>query len=347
MRRFCRLTGLIRLPSLKKIACLTAFLLVSINANNLCADTPKAVISIPQTNFDFGKVSEGSKVQHEFLLSNKGTSDLLIQRVLAGCGCTAATALNTAIAANAESKISVSLDTSGMSGLQNKSVRVYSNDPENPIVTLTLNGTVQQKVTVEPANLLFESVTRGQKEPITKEVSITTDKDSGVKIGDVETFSKYVKIENVSGNESAKKFTMVLDSNLPLGDFRERIIIALSGAAKSSINIPVYANVKGDLQISPPAVSFGIISGKELISRKVNVENKSDQPYILKSVVGSSKALSAQVNEIKPGKSYTVDIMLDPNKIEGDLRTEMKFKAETDLEESLSINVYGVMPPKL
>jgi hypothetical protein len=307
----------------------------------------KPIIAIPQQTFDFGKVMEGTKVEHEFTVSNKGTSDLLIQRVVAGCGCTAAAALNTAIAAAAESKITVSLDTVGMSGLQNKTVRVYSNDTDNPIMTLTLNGDVQQKVTVQPENILFESITRGQKEPASRDVKISTERGGNIKIGEIESFSKYVKIENISGDQYEKKFTIQLDSALPLGDFRERIIVSLSGASKSTINIPIYANVKGFLQLNPPALSFGIISGKEPITRQVTIENKSSLPYNLTAAVSSNKAVSAKINELKPGKSYSVDVTIDPKKIESDLRSEIKFKADTEIEESLTINLYGVLPPKI
>ena len=310
------------------------------------AQDSKPAITVLNPIFDFGRIAEGEKVVHEFKVQNKGTADLQISRVVAGCGCTAATVLNQAIPANAETTVTVTLDTLGLSGAQNKIVRIYSNDTANPISTVSVNGTVDQRVSVEPANILFESITRGQKEGLSREVKISA-QNKDVKIGAIESFSKYVKIESVKGDESNKSFVMTLDSELPLGDFRERIIVKLKGGAKSNLNIPVYANVKGSLQVVPPAVSFGIISGTELVTRKVTVENHGEKPYKLNDVSSSNKAVTTKVTEVKPGKIYSVDVILNPKEVLGDLRAELKFDAETETEESLAINVYGVLPPKI
>ncbi len=310
-------------------------------------DELKPVIHIAEKNYNFGEVTEGEKIQHDFSIMNSGTSDLLIQRVIAGCGCTAAAVLNESIPPNTETKITVSLDTLGLAGMQNKSVRIFTNDPVNSISTVSLSGAIKQKISADPANVIFENVFRAQKTPLERIVIVRTDKTSAVKIGDINTFSSHLKIENISGDEHEKKFTIVLEGNVPLGDFRERVIVTLDGDAKSSLNIPVYANVKGNLIVDPPALSFGIISGTEIIKKKLTIENNSDLAYNLESVDSSNKAISAKIKEVKPGKKYNVEVLLDPNKLESDLRSELKFNAETEMEESIAINVYGVFPPKL
>ena len=311
------------------------------------SNSTRPVIEIQSSEYNFGTVSEGTGVQHEFTINNKGNADLIIQRVIAGCGCTAAAVINQAIAAGSETKLNVTFDSKGMSGDQEKLIRVYSNDPENPISTVKLTGNVYLEVNAQPANVVFNDITRGQSEPLNKEVRIQANEKSNVTIGDIKSFSKYIRIENVQGGEKQKKFNVVLDPNLPLGDFRERIVVNLSGYSRANLNMPVYANVKGQLQVTPTAISFGIISGNEKIIRKVIVENKSDKNYILKSVESNSDAISTKIEEQKPGKVYAVIVSLDPKKINTDLRAELDFKAETLLDEKIIINAYGVLPPKL
>lgn len=44
-------------------------------------------ITISEEEWDFGKVKPGTQTQHKFIITNKGTEDLLIERVWASCGC--------------------------------------------------------------------------------------------------------------------------------------------------------------------------------------------------------------------------------------------------------------------
>lgn len=337
-----------RFFTLKRSLVILFTVLYSLNLVSLYAeDTTKPVIALVEDRFDFGQVSEGNKVEHEFTVQNKGSADLQIQRVVAGCGCTATTILNSAISPNSETKIQVSLDTQGLYGDLNKTVRVYSNDPENPLVSLALSGKVSRKVNVEPANIIFEKIIRAEDGNISRNVKVSTDKSGSIKIGDISSFSKYITIENIKGDDTTKEFTVSLNKNLPLGDFRERIIISLEGSSRSSVNLPVYANVKGFIEVIPPSVSFGIISGSDKIKRKVTVRNNSDKLFKLSSVKTENKAITAKINQVLEGKQYDIDITLDPQKVDRDLRAEINLEAETELDEQVVINAYGVLPPKL
>jgi hypothetical protein len=53
-------------------------------------DKEKAAgISFVDRVFDFGKLKHGATVEHDFVFSNTGRSDLVIRSVRSGCGCTA------------------------------------------------------------------------------------------------------------------------------------------------------------------------------------------------------------------------------------------------------------------
>ena len=326
---------------------LTSFACFSKAPEVYAESVSKPLISLPQPVHEFESVIEGSKVEHDFILQNKGGASLNINRIVSGCGCTAVAPINEPIAPGEETTVKVTFDTLGMAGKQNKSVRIYSNDPDNPISVVTIKGHVDRPVIVEPRNIFFKDVIRGKTDRLEREVKVKLGNVQGVRIAAVKTFSKHLSIEDLSGNDKEKKFKVVVDGNLPMGDFRDRVIVTLSGAAKSSVNIPVYANVKGNLQLSPPTLSFGIISGDTPLVRKVRVENNSDKAYVLKEVRSSNPALSAKIEELTAGKSYLVEVKLDPAKVTQDLRSELKFTADSELTENLVMNVYGVMPPKL
>jgi hypothetical protein len=100
------------------------------------------VIEIDDRVFDFGEIKQGEKVSHAFIVTNKGKSNLILRKIRASCGCTAIQPDKTVISPGESTKIVAQFNSRGMSGRQNKSVTVYSNDPKRSTLLLRLSGTV-------------------------------------------------------------------------------------------------------------------------------------------------------------------------------------------------------------
>ncbi|MGQ9848387.1 MAG: DUF1573 domain-containing protein [Bacteroidales bacterium] len=76
---------------------------------------------------DFGVIIQGERVSYTFTFKNVGKSDLIISTVHASCGCTVTKYDSNPIAPGKEGKIEVVFDSSGRSGLQNKTITVLAN----------------------------------------------------------------------------------------------------------------------------------------------------------------------------------------------------------------------------
>lgn len=105
------------------------------------AKAPKMVIASPE--HDFGKVKEGESVTFTFTVKNTGNSELQIVNVSPGCGCTASDFSKT-VAPGAEGKITLSVNTTGMSGKQSRYADVISNDKTQPSFKLWVHVDVQK-----------------------------------------------------------------------------------------------------------------------------------------------------------------------------------------------------------
>jgi len=96
---------------------------------NKVADTanlPK--ISFDKTQYDFGVIKEGKKVETEFTFTNTGKTDLIITNASGSCGCTVPEyPKNTPIAPGEEGKIKVSFDSNYRPGNQQKTVTLVTN----------------------------------------------------------------------------------------------------------------------------------------------------------------------------------------------------------------------------
>jgi len=91
---------------------------------------------------DFGYIKQGELVSYTFIVTNGGGDLLTITNVTATCGCTAAQPEKKELIPGESTNIKVTFNSAGRQGKQNKTVKIFSNDPENPEVSLTIKGTV-------------------------------------------------------------------------------------------------------------------------------------------------------------------------------------------------------------
>ncbi|MFL5730240.1 MAG: DUF1573 domain-containing protein [Cytophagaceae bacterium] len=87
------------------------------------------VISFAEKSFDFGDIKQGSIVSHIFKFKNSGNAPLIIKDVKSTCGCTIPEFSKGPIMPGAEGEISVTFNSLGKQGINNKSVQVESNAP--------------------------------------------------------------------------------------------------------------------------------------------------------------------------------------------------------------------------
>lgn len=113
--------------------------------SSLATDVPPHPrIYVAERVFDFGVRPNGVPVEHDFVIENRGTLPLTIQRVRTSCGCTVGQMTPSAVPAGTQGLLHVRFDTHNRTGRQSKSIYVLSNDPDNPNVVCRLEGTLEQ-----------------------------------------------------------------------------------------------------------------------------------------------------------------------------------------------------------
>ncbi|MGN7985701.1 DUF1573 domain-containing protein [Pedobacter sp. 22226] len=106
------------------------------------ADAP--VIVFERDIYDFGKIEQGEKVQHDFKLKNTGKTPLVVSNATATCGCTVPQVPGAPILPGKTGIISVVFNSEGKMGMQDKVITITSN--ANPTVsTVHLVGEVLAK----------------------------------------------------------------------------------------------------------------------------------------------------------------------------------------------------------
>ncbi|MFC4210124.1 DUF1573 domain-containing protein [Pedobacter lithocola] len=108
------------------------------------APADAAVITFEREIFDFEKIQQGEKVQHDFKFKNTGKSPLIISNATATCGCTIPETPKEPILPGKEGVIKVVFNSEGKMGMQDKVVTVTSNANPN-VSTVHLVGEVLEK----------------------------------------------------------------------------------------------------------------------------------------------------------------------------------------------------------
>ncbi len=220
--------------------CMTIIILSLLLTLQLLAATPR--LAVDQPTFNFGAVPQGKKVDHVFTFTNKGDAPLTIEQVRTSCGCTAANTAARLIEPGKKGEIKVTFDSTNYAGTISKTVFVHSNDPQVPIYSLILQGTVSEEIAVTPRQLNLGTIKAGGtgeavltiENRSDKPVALKSVRTTNPKLG--ATLSKNLLKPGESGKVSVTATPGAEDRSL-----NGYIFIATDHPAKPEISIPVFA----------------------------------------------------------------------------------------------------------
>src|SRR4030042_6235488 len=93
---------------------------------------PQPRILVSEEEWDFGKVTQGEKPTHIFIVKNGGERDLIIDSLKGSCACIEASISATLFQPGESAELKVSYDTTDYAGKDEKHIHIYSNDPQVP-----------------------------------------------------------------------------------------------------------------------------------------------------------------------------------------------------------------------
>jgi hypothetical protein len=88
---------------------------------------PLPNLNFERTDYDFGTIKEGQKVNYTYKFTNTGAAPLIVQSVQPSCGCTAPDWSKDPVPVGGTGFVKVEFDSSGKPGMQNKMVTVIAN----------------------------------------------------------------------------------------------------------------------------------------------------------------------------------------------------------------------------
>jgi len=304
------------------------------------AQVAQTKMQFSATEHDFGTFKEEAGRQtFDFIVTNTGTQPLVIQNVVASCGCTTPEWTKQPIAAGAKGKVTAIYDPKDRPGQFNKTLSVYANT-QPQVVVLTIKGEVTphektiaelftfpvDSVRFESQQLAFTNVKKTEKKIRVMQV-INTSKVP-VKI-QFQTTQPYLSIKAnpetlKPGQKGLVEGSYDATKNPGWGNVTDLVKVSLNGVVKENVYYYVSANLvedfsgltKEELDNAPVFnlvsnnIDLGKIKGSTQNDVVFKFSNTGKRDLIVRHVRATCGCtVPEQVNNgapIKPGESSTI-----------------------------------------
>lgn len=267
-------------------------------------------ITFPETTFNFGRVKSSTVLSHQFTVTNTGKARLEISDVRPGCGCTLPGKWDRQIEPGQSGKIPIQFNPSGFNGSVTKTITVASNDPTQPLRTLTIEATIWQPIEIQPAHLYF-TPTEGEAADQTHVVRITSNLEHALSFGTPQSSGAEFKFQ-LKTVEPGKRFELHV-TNEGNASVQRLITFTTSSADFPVISLPVTVMPQPAIALLPSHIT---LPAGHLSSGYVHEQiilNRSSRAFNLTEASVNADNVTVTIGETRPGKMFALSVSFPPN----------------------------------
>ncbi|MEO8604122.1 MAG: DUF1573 domain-containing protein [bacterium] len=192
-------------------------------------------LSFATTAYDFGRVPQGVPVEYGFTFTNDGGAPLTITQVRVACDCTAAMAAAGDVLPGGGGTVQTRCDTSAAPGPQRRTVTVYSNDPTQRAILLTLTGTVALEAAAEPARVYLGPVPPGAAR--LRDVALRSGSDA-LRFVSASSAAPQLQV-NLADGADGRNLVIGTAPDAPPGPFTAVVRVLTTSPTRPMLDVPV------------------------------------------------------------------------------------------------------------
>ena len=302
-----------------------------------------ADLRVGEYAWDFGVVEDGSQFAHTFTCKNEGSEGLFISNVDSTCGCTVASVSQNTIPPGGKAEINVIFNTEGKNGAQDQTVYIHSNDPITPTVQLQVSGMVKpSRLLYSPRSINFGDIRPGQN--ISREISLPESEARHVEIQSVSSDSRFVTTA-VATRADKKGYTVTVDlhpDNAPLGELKGTVMMLTDHPKDPKVSIPFTATIKGDIDVFPDTLFFGMLKKGDGGWKKISISTAS-QPFKIERIDSPYDYLKVRAIPKVNGKDYDLIATLLRSAPTGYLKSEVTLLTDNSRQREIKVPVYALV----
>ncbi len=312
----------------------------------------KTTLSMSETEHNFGIFKEEAGRQtYDFSVTNTGTNPLVIQNIVASCGCTTPEWTRQPIVPGGKGKITAIYDPKDRPGQFNKTLSVYTNaTPE--VVVLTIKGEVKPRektieelytfavggaVRFESNHLAFTNVKKTEKKIRvmkiinTSSVPVKVEFDAMQSHLDLKTIPETIK----PGEKGLIEGTFDATKNPGYGSVSNMVKILINGVPQENVYYYVSANLVEDFsslskedianapvfKVASTNVDLGKIMGSTQNEFEFTYTNEGKSDLVIRHIRSTCGCTAVQQGSqgvgIKPGQSGSIKAVFNSGGYKG------------------------------
>lgn len=266
-----------------------------------------AKIVFEKTIQDFGRIAPGAKNVCEFKFCNKGDGVLKITNVSKTCGCTPFTLEKKNYAPGECGTLKVKYNADKGHGSRARKLYVYSNDPANKKVQLTIKAVIVQKVEYEPTKLKY--TLKGEKAGVAElTVRSIDNKPFSIK-GFTSTGNQIIAEYDASQEATEIAVRTKINPDKADRNVNGRIEVRLTHPECPKVTVPY--SILPRFQITPPSINVLNAKPAQATEKEVWILNNYDEDFEVESTSAKSGLIKV-VSQEKVGKRYKLILEITP-----------------------------------
>jgi hypothetical protein len=292
---------------------------------------------------DFGTVPHGAELYYRFPITNIYAVPLDIVSVRVSCGCVKATPSAQTLQPRESGFLDVTMDAHRFVGP--KVVTIYFSVGPKYIstATLTVSATSRQDVVLNPGEMTFGVVQRGQ--PAEKVVDVEYAgvldwKVTEVVVGDAPLNVTLQELYRQPG-KVGYRVKAILRADAPPKQYKQDLQIRTNDPATPLVPLVFEAVVQAALSVVPSNVTLGTPKVGETITRKLVV--RGSKPFKVLGIDGLGEGIEADL-PINPASVQIVTLKFNPTKA-GELKRQLHIRTDLENQVPVGVNVEGTAKP--
>jgi hypothetical protein len=313
---------------------------------------PGPRIFTPTPVLDLGEIMQGETASGKFVIENRGTATLQIERIRPSCGCTTVKLSEDqkTIAPGGKVEIEAKFNSRGRQGQQKKYVTITSNDPKTRSLRVTLQAMIKTLIEVRPGPILnVQEVRPGTL--IDKHVDLLP--DSGETVLTVESVdinkTGFRHTEEIlkDGERTGVRLRFSVDESAPFGTLNPTVTVnALVGEKKAKQTIRVRGRVAGDLRFNPVTVQSTRPTPRGQTLREVSVQANDGKPFEILRAEGGPH-LEVRVKDVRDQRDYRISVAPAATAPDGPFGTWLVIHTSKPSQPVIRIPTFVNVAPRL
>jgi hypothetical protein len=295
--------------------------------------------------FDFGRVSAGELVRHDFVFTNTGNALLEITGVRPGCGCTTAGAWDRQVEPGKTGVIPLQFSSANFNGKVTKSATVTCNDATRTNVVLEITGTVWKPIEVTPTALVFRVSDDAQTNE-TKVVRIVSHLDDPLTVSDLQCTNQSFKAELKTvkpGNEFELLISAVPPFTVP--SINTLVSLKTSSPSMPMINVNAYVMVQQAVMVTPAQVTLPAGPLTAAMNRTIMIRNTGTNSLVLSDATLNVAGAEVRVRETQPGRVFNLTVSFPAGiEVKPDQTAEVTMKSNHPKFPLIKVPVVQLQP---